>query len=139
MTCRDLIRQAMQEIRAIGSGETPTADEADDGLARLQGILDGLFGNGVGYPLADVETDEGLEMDADTRYLVFASAPLTFSLPESPKNGDRLQVQDVLGAFGTYPVTLSATPSDIVLNAPGIYTCVYIADTATWVGVSPLT
>jgi hypothetical protein len=47
MTCRDLVRQAMQEIRAIGSGETPTADEADDGLARLQGIVDGLFGNTV--------------------------------------------------------------------------------------------
>jgi hypothetical protein len=104
----------MQEIRAIGSGEMPTADEADDGLARLQGIVDGLFGNTV---LEDVETDEGLEMETDTRYLVFASGPLMFSLPESPKNGARIQVQDMLGAFGTYPLTIEASPANIVLDA----------------------
>jgi hypothetical protein len=61
-------------------------------------------------------------MDADTRYLVFASAPLMFSLPESPKNGARIQVQDMLGAFGTYPLTIEASPANIVLNAPGTYT-----------------
>jgi hypothetical protein len=123
----------MLEIRASGS---PPAEEADDGLARLQGIVNGLFGNTV---LEDVETDEGLEMDTDTRYLVFASAPLLFSMPESPKNGARLVVQDMLGAFATYPLTIEATPANIVLDAPGTYGLVYIADSATWAGISPLT
>lgn len=138
-TCRDLITSAMREIRAIGSGEDPTADELTDGLSTLQAMVDGLYGNSVGYPFTDVEIEDSEELEADTRYLVFASAEIIVSLPESPVNGQRLQIQDVLGTFATYPVTIEATPSDIVLGTSATYTFIYIAETASWTLVSPLT
>ena len=138
-TCRDLITRAMREIRAIGSGEDPTADELTDGLTTLQSLVDGLYGNSVGYTLTDVEIDGDTDLEADTRYLVFAESEISVTLPESPKNGARLQIHDVLGTFSTYPFTIEATPSDIVLGTPGVYTFIYLADTATWTRVSPLT
>lgn len=39
MQVRDLITTALRRIKVIASGETPTADEMNDGLVRLQALV----------------------------------------------------------------------------------------------------
>lgn len=44
MTCRDLITEALNEIRVYSSGETPSGDDSALGLVRLQDISDTYLG-----------------------------------------------------------------------------------------------
>jgi hypothetical protein len=139
-TCRDLIRAAMLEIRALASGEQPTADELSDGMARLQSIVDGLFGFPIGGPLADVVVEQDTTLEPDARALVFASTPITLTPCDMPTNGTRMQIKDMLGNFATYPVTIPSLPTDIVMNTNGQNdTYVYLEDIASWFGISNLT
>jgi hypothetical protein len=138
-TCRDIIRRAMLEIKALASGEQPTADELSDGLEVLQEVIDGLFGMGVGTELTDLIVETDADLAPDTRALVFATAPITLSLPDMPSNGNRIQIKDMAGNLGTYPVTLPAVPVDTVLNTDnGDWVFVYVDSAASWVLVSPV-
>lgn len=145
LTCLDYVTHAMRELGQLASGEEPTAEEAEDGLNRLQAILDGLFGNGIGASLIDQEIDDSADLVADTRALVFATSAMTLTFPESPFNGARIQVKDMSGNFATYAVTLDGNnrlingASTATLNVNGTdKTYVYVADTANWALVSPL-
>jgi hypothetical protein len=139
-TCRTLIRRAMLEIKALSSGEQPSADEMSDGLEVLQEVLDGLFGMGVGQSLSDQIVEIDTDLPANTRALVFATVPLTITLPEMPENGQRVQIKDMVGNLSTNTVSIPAVPSDIVLNTDsGDYVFVYIDSSASWVLVSQLT
>jgi hypothetical protein len=140
MTCLDIITEALREIRVVGVSRQPKASEAELGLHRLQAILTGLFGFGVGKSLTDQVVESDTDLNPDTRALVYASTPITFTFPEMPSDGQRIQIQDLRGNFASYPVTIEATPANIILNTSGaIYTFVYVTDTATWVAVSPIT
>lgn len=43
MTCRDLIKDALVEIRAYSAGETPTIEDMTTGLSKLQAVSDGFL------------------------------------------------------------------------------------------------
>lgn len=132
-TCRDHITRAMREIRALSSGQTPTADELGDGLVLLQGLVDGLFGDSVGYPLTDEIVDADSDIVADTRCLVFTSSP-SLSFPEDPVNGQRVAIKDMIGT--AYPITIAATPDDVTVSTDSTF--IYDGNSATWLLVSPL-
>jgi hypothetical protein len=139
-TCRDLIRASMLEIRAIASGEQPTADELSDGMARLKNIVDGVFGFPIGARLVDVIVEDDTTLEPDQRALVFADKPITITPCDMPRDGTRMQVKDMLGNFATYPVTIPSLPTDIVMNANGQSdTYVYLEDLTSWVAISSLT
>lgn len=48
MTARDMVANAMIELGAINSGESPTADEMTDGITRLNSMLKTLQAKGCG-------------------------------------------------------------------------------------------
>lgn len=45
MTCRDLITDALGEIKVYGAGETPSIEDINVGLTRLQELSDAYLGN----------------------------------------------------------------------------------------------
>lgn len=136
-TCRDIITHAMRELGVIGVGKQPKAAEAEEAMFRLQAIVSGLIGNGVGTPLADQIIETDTDLSADTRNLIYATARMTVSLPDMPANGARVQIKDMLGNLSTYPLTIEAIPSDLVLSTNnGDWTLIYIG--STWNLVTPL-
>ena len=139
-TCRNIIRSAMLEIKALASGEEPTADELSDGLERLQGIVNGLLGNGVGTSLADVDVAADSTLLPDTRAIVAQSAAITLTFPATPANGQRVQI---IGDFATHNATLDGNgrtiPAVTLSSDATNNTYIYIADTASWALISPLT
>jgi hypothetical protein len=70
-TCLDIIKEALEELRARGLGETPEAIESTRGLTRLQamwnaGVEQGLFGRVEEYlATGDYEAEEGQRVFAD--------------------------------------------------------------------------
>jgi hypothetical protein len=144
-TCLDIITSAMRELGVLGIGKTPKAAEASEGLTRLQAILDGMFGAGIGSPLTDYELDQDTTLENDTRALVYASSAITLTFPEQPFNGARMQVKDMLGTFATYNVTLAgsnryienALTQTLSTNATDT-TWLYNAEVANWAKVSSL-
>jgi hypothetical protein len=134
-TARDIITDAMKEIRALSSGETPTSNEADDGLTALQRIMDGLFGFGLGVALSDLDVDADSDIDPNIRAIV--TAPVTLTFPDSPLNGDRIQIKNIGGVSITIaPGNRSVEGSNPTTDDASF---VYVAETATWALVSPLT
>jgi len=145
MTCLDIITDAMRELGVLGIGKDPKASEADYGLTRLQRIVDGMFGNGVGLSLAEVEIDGTADLAADTRNLCSLTTAATLTLPDSPKSGARIQVKDMLGNFASHNVTLDGNGRLIegtatkALNTNSTDTTwVYVGDSANWVKVQTL-
>jgi hypothetical protein len=69
-TCRDVISYALRQAKVYAPGETPTAEDAADGLVALQSLYDGYRSNGMfGLPFYEEElpdtiiTDEGDERE----------------------------------------------------------------------------
>jgi hypothetical protein len=112
-TCLDIITDAMRERGVLGLGKDPKAAEAEHGLKRLQAIFDGLMGNGIGASLSDLAVTASGTLVADTKALVSATAALTLTFPATPSNGQRIQVIDLLGNFGSCNVTLAGNGSRI--------------------------
>lgn len=68
-TCRDIITAALRQARIISPGETPEAEEIDDGLFCLQGMYESWVETGMFGRLADVYKTadyNGLEGEAVT-------------------------------------------------------------------------
>lgn len=55
VTCRDIIKRALQQARIVPLGRDPSAKEAEAGLSALQGIYDGWFASGMFGRLKDVD------------------------------------------------------------------------------------
>ena len=78
-TCRQVISGALRKCRVIGSGDTPTADEANDALTSLQSLYDGWSNSGVFGRLTDVIATESGTAREYTR--VRYTTGMTISLP----------------------------------------------------------
>lgn len=141
-TCRTIIRHAMIELGVLEGEGNPSATEASDGLFRLQAIIDGLFGCGVGTALVDLEVTGATAILTDQRALVSATGSFTITMPDTPDNGSRIQVVDILGNLATYPLTLDGNGRKVEGSATKAITAggtwIYTADTANWQKVSPL-
>ena len=144
--CSEIVRRAMVEFKSLASTENAQAAEALDGMAYLNSFINGLLGNGIGHDLTDLIFEESDEVDANSRVLIAATASMAVTLPETPKNGDRVQIIDLSGNFATYPVTLArngrrleSAAANLTLNTNSLdRTWIYRADIASWERVSPL-
>lgn len=144
-TCLDTITHAMRSIGVLAIGRELKAAEAVEGLFRLQAIIDGLFGNGVGLKLTDTDVTGDVDVATDSRNLVAATNAITLTFPQSPANGARVQIKDMAGNFATYPVTIDGNGRHVEGSATATIsmngtdtTWVYIADDANWAKVAPL-
>lgn len=149
-TCRDIIASAALEISAVQLGEEMQPAEADEGLRRLNQLLSGLAGMGIGE--AEKSRDalsllnhHNANIPANTRILATdLTASMTLKLPCRPSNGARVSLIDVDGVFATYPVTLDPNGSKIEGSSASLAantasfsrTWVYIASAANWQRVS---
>lgn len=78
-TCRDIITTALRKCRVIGSGDTPSAEDAADAMDNLQGLYDSWANYGVFGRLTDVLATESGEAREYTR--VRYTTGLTITLP----------------------------------------------------------
>lgn len=147
-TCREIVRAAFEEYGGVAQGEEPSAAEARFALVRLNALLAGLAGMGVGEPLADAAVSSSGTLEANRRAVVTGLAgPIVLTLPAAPQNGARVQLVDAEGAFAAKPVTLArngrkleGAASDLVCNTAGFSrTWMYRADLADWRRVETLT
>lgn len=100
-TCREIVRAAYEEIGAL-VGTEPDARDGELGMRRLNALIAGLCGMGIGEPLADLFVSESRALPSNCRAVVGAGG-LTLALPAEPQDGCRVGV--VLAGSG--PVTLA--------------------------------
>lgn len=119
MTVREIIRRALQMLRVVAPGETPTADESADGLIAYNAMISALRGYGVGpalRPMASVSGSAvigGLHTDT------------TLVAPEDPFDGARFGV--------TGACTLTTADDSTITSATEACALFYRADTDEWI------
>lgn len=159
----DIITDAYRESNLIALSASPTTPQATEGLRRLQTLIFSTLGNEVGYDFEDwtVRNDETiikpssvpLTVAQAAAWYVNPQARLQCSLTEAttldldpyPTDGQRFAVNDVLGNFNTFNLTLNGNgrtvleqPS-LVLSVNGLHReFMYRADLGNWVEITLL-
>lgn len=136
VTVRQTITRALRKLRVVASGDEPTAAEAADGLAAVQGMFDqwasgGMFGR-LGEYLGD---DQGVTFNTDAygREVVLWEVH-----PGDPTVELPIRVRDAFTGNLRPPAHLSFT--EIVDETTGIRkTFLYDARKAQWVRLDNLT
>lgn len=157
-TVRQIIEDAYREGGLIGAGEAPDSVQLDEGLRKLQTLVNSFFGLEIGQPLYSVSygsvsspsaKDRDIASLIDRAYVlpymrvvVNTDTPKTLRLSPNPQDGERVGVIDVSGSFNTYPVTLDGNgrnienSSSVVLDEDGANReWFYRADLASWVRI----
>jgi hypothetical protein len=137
-TCREIVRAAYEEINAL-VGSEPDARDGELGMRRLNALIAGLSGMGIGEPLTDLEVAESRELPINCRAVTTAGG-LVLTLPRRPQNGSRVQIIDAGADFSSDPVMvarngrlLEGAAADLVANSAGFSrTWFYRADLADW-------
>lgn len=80
-TCRDIITSAMRKLRQLPSGDSASADEADDGLTALQAMYLSWVGQGLFGRLTDVIKDAAYTAEEWER--VRKDAAVTITIPDT--------------------------------------------------------
>lgn len=158
-TASEIITQAYRESNLIAISKSPKEAEQTEALARLNVLISGVLGQGVGENLADwhvgTENIEGglpgwgayewSRPRQNVRLLVSSSEAQTIYLPPAPDNGARIAVIDVLGNFATRNFTILGNgrliegAQSVTLNTDGITrSWLYQADVAQWMRVESL-
>ena len=146
-TVRTLIVQALEEIGVARNDRTFRARDGDVALERLNTIVAGIFGQGVGENLKDQAITSAETVLANTRAVVSThSAAFTITLPEEPDNGARFQLVDSAAGFAARPVTVNpngrlieGATASIAASTNGYNrTWFYRADLADWKRISAL-
>lgn len=163
-TLRQLVTDAYRESGLSQIGLVLENDEFDEGLRKIKTIINSLYGNEMGVPLAPVSYGSvGLtrstakELDAasyinqyfvapNTQLLCNTNEVLTLYLHPNPKDGARLAIADLAQTFGTNAVTVNAngrrieSASSVILNTNGANKkWFYRQDLGTWTLISDLT
>lgn len=115
----DLVTRALVAIRVLGAGRAPKAQDAADGLKTLEELLLHLDGYGAAYPLVEIVLTGAITIgrdDPSVRVLARTSGGgFTLTLPRNPRDGARLAIVDVDGAFDTNGLTID--PQGILFGA----------------------
>lgn len=119
MTVRELIRRALQMLRVVSPGETPTSDELADGLIAYNALISSLRGHGVGNALRPATARNGLALVGGLH------SEAAIGTPDAPSDGARF------GVTGACVVTSDLTIEGGTVSAPAVW--FYRADLATWV------
>lgn len=76
-TCREIITRALRKARVYAAGETPSAEDMDDGLDELQNLYETWGANGMFGRLADVITNDDYEAAPNERVTITGVATVT--------------------------------------------------------------
>jgi hypothetical protein len=146
-TVRSLITQTAEELSIIGFNRSITGPDANMALERLNTLVSGIFGDGVGAGLKDKNIVAAETVVSNTRAIVSGhTAAFTITLPETPNDGARFQLIDAGAAFATRNVTVDANgrliegaTADITASTNGFNrTWFYRGDLADWKRISAL-
>lgn len=118
MTVREIITRALQMLRVIASGETPTSDELADGLIAYNAMISYLRGHGVGPALRPMASQSGSAVIGGLH------TDTTLVAPEDPFDGARFGV--------TGACSLSSDDDSTIANATEGSTYFYRADLHEW-------
>lgn len=110
-TVRDIITHALKLARVISSGESPSSEEAADGLVCLQSLYSSWVHNAMFGELEDVYLDADDDAQEGKRYYVPTGLTLTDATSVYDDNGTTRQPRDlaiyeVLMQAGTRTVKL---------------------------------
>ena len=160
-----IITEALRESNLISVNAVPTTAQQNEAMTRLNSLVASVYGTNVGEDLGDwpiglVDVERNWPENwfawnaniwtrppQNSRLLLNADSAQTIWFPNKPNDGARLGIVAVNQDVATYPVTLEGNgrliegvPS-VILNDPltvaRIYS--YVADTATWTILTPLT
>ncbi len=149
----DIITAAYREGNLIPIGTTPNANQAAEGLTRLNSIVLSSVGNEVGEELRDLNYGgDYTEEDATTEYLpanarliLNLAGAVTLYLDPGPYEGQRLAVADALDNLATYNLVLDGNgrtiedAATLTLSTNGLTRqWMYRSDTANWVKITSL-
>jgi hypothetical protein len=137
-TCREIVRAAYEEIGAL-VGSEPDARDGELGMRRLNALIAGLCGMGIGEALEDVEVVGDVELAINTRAVTTVGG-VTLRLPRAPQDGSRVQIVDAGADFSASPVTVARNGRLLEGVAAGLTagtagysrTWFYRADLADW-------
>lgn len=105
-TANDVITDALRRPGTIAPGETPSASEAAQALARLNAMCVDMFDGWT--PLTDKRLTASVRLRDEDYNFVATGVAATITLPADPREGQRVGVYDGAGTLATYPVTLNA-------------------------------
>lgn len=143
-----IITDAYRESNLIPMGTTPTVNQQNEALGRLNTLLFSTLGNEVSDALTDLNIGGANDQTPylndyipdNTRLLLNLTAPLIIKLDPYPFPGQRMAFIDVAGNLATYNVTINGNGRQIegvtslVLNTNGdAREYMYRADTGQWV------
>lgn len=160
-TVYEVIYQAFRESDLIDETEHPTPTQANEGLSRLNGILDSVLGYEVGEQLLDwslgdygeTYTESTREIPPietrppiNSRLIVQGSGAQTVYLYPQPRDGSRMGILDPHSLLSARNVTLDGNgrliegAATLVLSTNGLSReWMYRADQGNWVRVTTIT
>lgn len=158
-TAREIIKQAYRESNVLIIGATPTDDQNDEGLAKLNALISSALGftAGEGYTHWPVGTEGVDEINAgwsstdwsmppvNVRMMVTTTEEQTITLPPFPNNGARIAVIDVTETGGSRNMTIEGNgrliegAASITFDLEDVnMEWLYRDDIATWVLLASL-
>lgn len=124
-TCQDIITRALRKARVYAAGETPSADDMQDGLDELQNLYEQWGANGMFGRLTDVLTADDYEAGPNERITVTDSATITI-----PTEIDRDDSDEDASPYDTAFVEIIDVGSATVTR--------YLYESGAWVEISDL-
>lgn len=163
-TIRQIVIDAYREGGLVQAGLTPDSEEFDEGLRKLQDIVDSLYGFEAGDQLITLSYGspvggnsyakyedlssyiDSTYLPQNTRLMVHADSATELFLPPVPDDGARFSVVDVGDNFATNNVTVNGNGRYIEGGTTATLstdrenkTWFYRADLGEWVLISDLT
>jgi hypothetical protein len=159
-TALAIIRGALRESNLLAlATATLNAEQQAEGLAKLNSLIAGVFGNKVGTKLfefpvgtegvssvsANWSSSDWQSPPPNVRLMVTDESTQTINLPVWPDNGARIGLVDLKGTMATFPITLHAGGKRIegaeflVVNMDNAnLTWMYRSDLGEWVRLTLL-
>lgn len=162
-TLRQIIIDAFREGNLIASGETPDADQFDEGLRKLQRIITGTYGYVIGERLQPLnfgslgltnayakreDYDDFITssyVPSNVRLMLNNEGVTTVFLPPKPMDGAMFGVVDVAGNLATNTLTVNGNGraieggSSLLLDTNNLRKdWFYREDLGDWVAISDL-
>jgi hypothetical protein len=108
MILRDAISRAMRLNGALGSGDTPTAEEMADALVAANALKAAWFGTLIGGRLTEQSVAGTLaQAENGGEYAIPGGAAFTLTAPLNPRSGSRFGAVDASGDFATHNLTVA--------------------------------
>jgi len=158
-----IIKDAYRESNLKAIGTTPSTEEYNEALPRLQSLVSSMLGNeaGVkldvipigrnnisqpsGWPYYDGLPNQDWYVPLNKRLALNLTTDVTVALHPLPQDGSRLAVSDISGNLGTYNFTINGNGRTIegvdslILNTSDIkQEWFYRDDTGNWARISNL-